>query len=89
MFSSENWTHARYTNGSEQMAMIALGAEADGSLLYFLGVYGPEGEEIYQEEYPTLDQALAAGNRKFHGKWPFKDLTKTGKTGGCASCVAH
>ena len=49
-----------------------------------------DNNEIFQQEYNTLDAACDNINQKYAEFWEYYDLSKTAiPSGGCGSCVAH
>jgi hypothetical protein len=89
----ENWTYTQYTFDNLR-AIISLGAELEGedtSFCYFVTVLDDEEQEVFQQQFTSLDLACDYINKRYRGQWTYVDSNNppTEKSGSCATCVAH
>lgn len=99
-----NWTSSQYYNAPLR-AFISLGGRPDGlpnhshlpqsarpyqvEFIYIVTLANEDFQEIYQEVFPDLNNAINALNQKY-GHWALLTLGQTPKDGdGCESCSAH
>ena len=67
MITNENWTHTSYKNENLN-ALITFGSAPDildDRFTYYLTVLDHEQNEVYQEEFTTLDNACSQINKKY------------------------
>ncbi len=89
LFTPNNWNYSQFKN-SELKAIISLGCDPDilgTRFSYFVTVLDEDDNEIFQEEFTSIEKACLAMNKKYSGIWEYIDLSKP--TGGCDSCSAH
>jgi len=90
LVDADNWTFSGYKS-TNLLAFISLGAAPNAvepELLYFVTVLKDLEEEVFQLEFPKLDQAIDALNSRYH-HWDFIDRSQKEDSGGCGSCEAH
>jgi hypothetical protein len=96
----ENWTFTRYRN-EDLLAQISVGGRLlekspqDFQEIFYATVCRLDGEEIFQKEFVTLDEAIDFLNAHY-GDWGFEDLILEQENGlsqdassGCGSCQNH
>ena len=90
MLNAQNWTYCQYQSGSFSVS-IAVGGVPHSTqgvkITYFLNKCN-EKQLIYQEELPSIEQAISKAN-KTYSSWDFVDLEKKLQSGGCSTCQAH
>ena len=87
----ENWTHCSFSNGNLK-ALITFGASPDildDTFIYYVTVLDDENNEVFQAEFPSIDQACDYINRRYGKLWSATDAIKPKKEGGCSTCIAH
>lgn len=96
-FTADNWNYVQYINTTDsglKRAILSIGAMPNAQdeieFLYFITILDQENNEVFQEEFKSLDIAIHHINKKFSNYWDFQDLTKiSDDKSGCSSCVAH
>ncbi len=86
-----NWNFCQYKNDNLK-AIISFGASPDildDSFNYYVTVLDDENNEVFQEEFQTVDAACQSINHKYSDVWEFSDLSQKNNSGGCDSCSAH
>ncbi|HXH29232.1 MAG TPA: hypothetical protein VNJ01_00300 [Bacteriovoracaceae bacterium] len=72
------------------MALITFGASpesiASDSLEYFVTVLENEDQEVFQQEFDSLNDACFYLNENYQD-WKLEDQTAT--KSGCSTCAAH
>ena len=89
--TTDNWTHTQYVLDNLR-ALISLGAswEKPAELIYLVTLLDENDQEVFQQEFKTLESACDYINKRYQDEWPIVDLmAPASKEGGCASCVAH
>lgn len=87
-FTPDNWNHVQYIN-ENQRALVSIGADLKGDLLYFVTVIDENDQVLYQSEHKTVEKACFHINDKYQEFWDFSNLATAGTGGGCGSCNAH
>lgn len=95
-----NWTTS-FLKSQDLKAFLSLAAEpvfgdelekneiVKVETLYALTLTNKDGEELYQESYLSLEEALKELNARY-SDWQLVEMAKTHNDGdGCSSCVAH
>lgn len=94
-----NWMTSYFKN-ADLKAFIALSAEpifkeddpseiATVETLYSLTLTNKDGEELYQESFIHLEEAIDELHSRY-GQWQLVEMAKTLNDGdGCSSCAAH
>lgn len=95
-----NWMTS-FLKNQDLKAFIALAAEpifstnAAGNevvgieTLYALTLTNKDGEELYQESFQIIEEALEELNLRYEN-WQLVEMAKSHNDGdGCSSCVAH
>lgn len=91
MVTTENWPYAHY-KAPNYRALISSGGELDSNDeyrdIYYLTLCNSEFEEIYQERFTELTEAVRAINAKY-GPWDLTLLETEGQGsgGGCDTCA--
>lgn len=89
LFTLQNWNHVQYTNGKHR-ALVSMGAELTGDIIYFMSVIDENDLLIFQSEHHCIEKACEVINDKFQDFWDFSDLANNqDQGGGCGSCNAH
>jgi hypothetical protein len=88
--TNQNWTTARFKQG-EMLAFISSGGDlsSTGNVVdvFYLVVSNLDYQEVSEQSFSTLNEALDAINNKFF-HWELISLAQnTGS--GCDSCAAH
>lgn len=86
--NTENWTYTQYTKGPHR-ALISIGADLTGEVLYYTTILDEEDQELFQKEFSKLEEAADYLNIRCKDRWDFTDASKKKASGGCDSCVAH
>lgn len=91
-FTIKNWNTSQYINENRKViiSLICDPKHEDVQISYAITMLDQDNNEIFQQEYNTLDAACDNINQKYAEFWEYYDLSKTAiPSGGCGSCVAH
>ena len=87
--NERNWRTTRFSQ-NDLLAFIALGAvpaENETKIVYTVNVTNSDYEEISEQIFENLDQAIESINQRF-AQWELNSLAQKSE-GGCDSCAAH
>ena len=87
--TTQNWPHCGH-KFSQLQAFIGLGGVPDQrpGLVYCLTLMEEDGAELYQQDFSTLEEAIANLEERY-GHWEFFDREQASSSGGCGDCSAH
>ena len=92
--NSQNWGTCGYKTPRLQALITMGGRPSNGpsgyTLSYYITLLNADFQEIFQQEFKGLGEALKVLNTRY-GRWEFFDREKEKKSGasGCDSCGAH
>lgn len=90
--TADNWTFMAYQS-KNLSAILSLGAtpgeNGQADLLYYMTVMDEDGNDLYQEDFTDLPQAILKINTKY-SHWSLVDRQENNSSGGgCGDCAAH
>ena len=91
-FTIENWNTSQYINDNRKViiSLICDPEQEMDHIFYAITMLDEDNNEIFQQEFSSLDKACEEVNKKYAEFWDYYDLSKTViPSGGCGSCVAH
>ena len=93
--TADNWTFTAY-QAQDLTVILSFGASPalndskSPQELYFMTVMDKDGQDLYQEEFHDISEALVRVNLKY-GHWEFQDrqVGSAADDGSCGTCAAH
>lgn len=87
LITKENWSFSgRKTKNLQVFITFGASPENINECLYFVTLMDPEFQELFQQEFNNLEDAISFMNHKYE-KWEFVDRSTSSE--GQSTCSAH